>query len=254
MKVIVEEDEESQQDSEATDNAGDAHDNERRIPQSSSVSNIIADSATETQDESEAPNIDNTESNQRSFHVDAAHTTTTGVVDAIRAPDPPSSNVGMSSAARARRDMVGMKLKASLRATARQSGVGAFHVLPESDEETKEQEVEEIGTTDHAIHVGTISTMSYGGDDALIYALATPIPDQDIEGNDGATSMGDRSNPLIHATPVKKEKNKKKKIGVAVLLLISVLIAVIATTARNRPRSSLDNTSFTSSPTPEPGP
>eukprot|EP00978_Attheya_sp_CCMP212_P025860 scaffold84042_cov53-Attheya_sp.AAC.1 len=255
MQVIIEEDEESQQKREATDNEGDAHDDESAISRSSSAeaNTIISDSATEIQDESEAPNIDNTESNQRSYHVDAAHTTTTGVVDAIRAPDPPSSNVGMSSAARARRDM-GMKLKTSLRTSARQSGVGAFHVLPESDEETKEQEVEEIGTTDHAINFERTISAWQDEDDALIYAVATPVLDQDTKGNDDTKLTGEHSasSLILHATPVIKDKNKKKKIGVAVLiLLISVIVATAATTARNRPRSSLDN-AFTSSPTPSP--
>ena len=255
MKVIIEEDEESQEERKGTENEGDVHDNdnERTIPQSSSTSNIIADSVTEIQDEAEAPkHKDSIESNQRSFHgVDAAHTMTTGVVEAIRAPDPPSSNVGMgmSSAAHAKSDM-----KASLRTTARQSGVGAFHVMPsepEWEEETKEQNEEETGINDHRIDVGTISTTRESGDDDLIHVVATAIPDQDIEGDDGATSMGDRSKSLIHATPVIKDKNKKKKIGMAVLLLLSVIIAVFVTSARNSPRASLDN-AFTSSPTPSP--
>eukprot|EP00978_Attheya_sp_CCMP212_P047141 scaffold421240_cov55-Attheya_sp.AAC.1 len=131
----------------------------------------------------EAPNSDRNESDQHDSHVGdvSSRYTTSGVAAAIRAlEDPPSSNVQkmhMPSAAPARRDM-GAKLKASLRETARQAGVGAFHVIPpaglEYDEETKEED-EEIGiSTDRTIDVGTISTTS-DGDDTLIYnVLATP--------------------------------------------------------------------------------
>eukprot|EP00978_Attheya_sp_CCMP212_P005517 scaffold12383_cov44-Attheya_sp.AAC.1 len=242
----MEEGEKSHQNQEATDNEERENGNTSIISRSSSVSASIANSVGEIQEQeaTEAPNSDRNESDQHNFHVGdgSSRCTTSGVAAAIRAPeDPPSSivqNMDMSSVAPARRDMEA-KLKVSQRATARQAGVGAFHVIPpaglESDEETKEED-EEIGiSTDHTIAVGTISTTS-DGDDALIYnVLATPVLDQD----------------MILATPVKKVKNKKKKIGAAVLIFISGIIAITVTTAQNRPGSTLDN-AFTSSPTPSP--
>eukprot|EP00978_Attheya_sp_CCMP212_P015322 scaffold39519_cov59-Attheya_sp.AAC.6 len=244
MNVIMEKGEKSHQDKKATDNEEHENGNTSIISRSSSVSASIANSVGEIQEAMEAPHSDRNESNKHDFHLGDVSTccTTSGVASAIHAPeDPPSSNVQnmhMPSAAPARRDM-DAKLKASLRETARQAGVGAFHVIPpaglESDEETKEED-EEIGiSTDHTNDVGTISTTS-DGDDTLIYnVLATRVLDQD----------------MILATPVKKVKNKKKKIGVAVLIFISCIIAIIVTTARNRPGSTLDN-AFTSSPTPSP--
>ncbi len=78
----------------------------------------------------------------------------------------------MSSATRAKRDTEA-KLKASLRATARQAGVGAFHVVQpaglESDEEHKDEEEEIAISTDHTIDAETIATLSDGdNDNALV--------------------------------------------------------------------------------------
>jgi hypothetical protein len=225
------------------------------ISRSSSVSDSIANLEGEIQEATGAPNSDRIESDQDDVHVSEAvfsHFKPQGVAAAIRAPEDSSSityvegeNMHLSSPACARRDMgIKLKLKASLRATARQAGVGAFHVIPPAElepaEETKEEDEETGIWSDHTIDVGTgtISTTADGDDDLIYNVVATPVIDQD----------------MILATPVsvKKVQTKKKKIGATIVIFIScIIIAIIITTAQKRSGSILD-TSFTSSPTPSP--
>jgi hypothetical protein len=255
MDVIMEESEESHQDEEATDNEERDNDSMGIISRSSSVSDSIANLEGEIQEATEAPNSDRIESDQDDVHVSEAvfsHSTPQGVAAAIRAPENTSSityvegeNMHLSSPACARRDMgIKLKLKASLRATARQAGVGAFHVIPPAElepaEETKEEDEETGIWSDHTIDVGTgtISTTSDGDDDLIYNVVATPVIDQD----------------MILATPVsvKKVQTKKKKIGATIVIFIScIIIAIIISTARKRSGSILD-TSLTSSPTLSP--
>eukprot|EP00978_Attheya_sp_CCMP212_P003303 scaffold6819_cov51-Attheya_sp.AAC.9 len=254
-----EEKEELKEESEATyneQNREEENDNESTtISRASSVAvaaSIAAELEADTRDDPEAPNPYRRESAPL-FHVDAMSSmTTTGVVEAIRAPDPPSSR---------------SKLKENLRVSARQSGVGAFHVVPpgpewhwheaeaeaEAEQESKEddEDDEENSIGNHIIYEGISETTN--DDVPLATALATPIFDQDSQDSDTEISTGDNSMILIHATPVQKDKkmSTQNKIGMVVLIFISILIAIVIATAQTSPGPTVDN-GFTSSPTPSP--
>jgi hypothetical protein len=151
-----------------------------------------------------------------------------------------------------------LRLKESIRATRRQSGAGAFHVIPNEPErhgseveQESEEDDEERGIGNHILYEGISQTTNEDADP--IYVLATPVFEQDSQGSDTEISIVTNSADLIHATPLKNNEkmSTRSKIGMAVLIFISIIVAIVLSTTRRRPIPTVNN-GFTSSPTPSP--